>query len=346
MVGGELKFSPDEEFLWLDAWDACRTPKYDHEGCPAVPAWIWQVFRLPVDRLVKTVILPVDSGRPPLFLSQRTVATLARSIAIYDTVRFTVREQTNEVFTGSSAISADGRRVFALAPHPDIKPQLFVFEREPKQCAVPEMNLVHFLPFDGSAGDWIENASISPEEKLKFVPGLVGQALELDGAEKLFYQSSTASPFSWIPSTLMMYVKPRGNGPMPLLDYPPRPDTPGWALRLDEALRPVWQMEPVNSAAVQVVSTQRLEPGKWSHLAFVRDGDTFVEYVNGEPAGSIRSPGMDLRYDAHPIAFGHSVRMPGRFIGAIDELAYWSRPLSPAEIKAEFAKRMSGACKP
>ncbi|MCC6589999.1 MAG: hypothetical protein IT168_25125 [Bryobacterales bacterium] len=346
MVGGELKFSPDEEFLWLDAWDACRTPKYDHEGCPAVPAWIWQVFRLPVDRLVKTVVLPVDSARPPLFLSRSTVATFARSIAVYDAVRFSVREQTNEVFAGTSVISSDGRRVFAEAPHPELGPKLFVFEREPEECAAPETNLVHFLPFDGSPGDWMENASVGPEETAKFVPGVVGQAIELDGAEKLFFHSSAATPFSVIPSTLTMYVKPRGKGPMPLLDYPRRAKAPGWALRLDEDLRPVWQMEPINSTAVQVAATRSLEPGKWNHVAFVRDGDSFLEYVNGEPAGSIRAPGLNLRYNPQPIAFGHSPRLPGRFTGAIDEFAVWSRPFAAAEIKAEFAKRMSGACRP
>lgn len=51
-VGGSLAVSADGSALWANGTDACLSTRYDHQGCPIVPATIVNVLRLPAHVLL------------------------------------------------------------------------------------------------------------------------------------------------------------------------------------------------------------------------------------------------------------------------------------------------------
>jgi DNA-binding beta-propeller fold protein YncE len=61
-VGNTLAVSPDGRRLWANGDDACISHRYDHLGCPAVPAGIMKIIDTATDRLVRS--LPLVAGVP------------------------------------------------------------------------------------------------------------------------------------------------------------------------------------------------------------------------------------------------------------------------------------------
>ena len=114
-------------------------------------------------------------------------------------------------------------------------------------------------------------------------------------------------------------------------------DVSGWALRFD-GRNPGLEMEfIVHSAAAWVgdggFGAPKLAEGEWHHLAGVIDGDTLLFYLDGEFlsetafAGPIASTGSETE-------IGHA--QDGGFIGLIDEVAIYNRPLSADEVEQNF----------
>ena len=82
-------------------------------------------------------------------------------------------------------------------------------------------------------------------------------------------------------------------------------------------------------------------PNTWYHLALVKGGNGVSLYVNGAPEASGAAgtfpEGAGMRLGAD---YG-----VGRFLnGLVDELALYSRALSPAEVQSIFQRGKAGAC--
>ncbi|MCC6589316.1 MAG: winged helix-turn-helix domain-containing protein [Bryobacterales bacterium] len=346
MVGGGIRYSPDGEELWVDGWDACRTAKYDHEGCPAVPAWFWQVFRLK-EGWVKTVSLPEHSGSVPIFLSRTEVAAVGHSVVVVDAIKGTFREQMRGMMAGWAAVSADRSQFYVAGPDPRTKkPVVMKLEREPEECAVNESALVHFLPFDGAEVDWVAYGRVSGRENWEYAPGVVGQALKFDGESRPELHSSAAVQFPDIDSTLVMYLKPEKSGPMAVLEKPKVNKSARWAIGLNREMKLTLGLESAEGKTFELEADRSLAVGSWNHIAVVRSGDAFHIYVNGAAAGTKAVPGLQMRDFARPMAFGWSKRQTGRYVGLVDELAMWGRALADREIARLVSKRAEGNCKP
>lgn len=343
MVAGGLRFSPDGEFVWVDGWDACRTPKYDHVGCPAVPAWMWQVFRLADERFYRTVVLPADSQRRPEFVGGSAVMTGGGSIAVLDPVRFTTRESLEDAWVGDMIPA--GEAVFTAGGSPENSRFVMKMEREPAECALPESALVHFLPFDGAGDDWVENARVQGAGKLQYGGGLVGRALRLNEDTRALLHSTAETRFGGIASTLTMYVKPARSGAMQVLEIPVVDHRQGWSLKLDAEMKPVLDLHLAGGGKASLQGTVAVEPDRWTHLALVREGDTFRCYVDGKAAGWVFAPGLTMinPTDAYRLGNGSGA---GPFVGMVDEMALWARAFSEREIRAEVEKRAQGRCRP
>jgi YVTN family beta-propeller protein len=54
-VGGCLAVSPSGSQVWENGGDACSSPRYDHQGCPAVPAGLLNVFGTDLHPHVKNI---------------------------------------------------------------------------------------------------------------------------------------------------------------------------------------------------------------------------------------------------------------------------------------------------
>ncbi|MBL8290186.1 MAG: LamG domain-containing protein, partial [Bryobacterales bacterium] len=225
--------------------------------------------------------------------------------------------------------------------------RLWRVDIEPAQCAQPEVGIVHFLPFDGAPGDFIENAYVASRSELLFAPGLIGQALHLDSNRDVGFHSSSDIQFPAETSTLAFFIKPaKPVTNVPLFEKPLVPGEAGWSLSFNEQSHPVLELVPVAGPKQGFTAGVPLADKVWTHIAFVRAGDTFSAYVNGKPAGSLTIAGIDVKTWARPTAIGKSEVRSGRFEGLLDELAMWARAFSPREVKELYEKRLAAPCRP
>ena len=83
---------------------------------------------------------------------------------------------------------------------------------------------------------------------------------------------------------------------------------------------------------VGFVSSRTLPLGTWSHVAMTYDGSMLRLYINGADAGSRAATGTMLPAPEAGILGGASA-----FAGTIDELRFYRRALSPAEVRIDSA---------
>ena len=111
--------------------------------------------------------------------------------------------------------------------------------------------------------------------------------------------------------------------------------------------RPVWnptgrKFEDIPPAERPLVTVERppFAAGQWTHVAFTysnfnsskADGVALL-YLNGKPAGSISSRTQTFTWDTSRAA----IMLGLGYIGRMDDLAIFDKPLSPDEIAALFA---------
>jgi hypothetical protein len=83
-------------------------------------------------------------------------------------------------------------------------------------------------------------------------------------------------------------------------------------------------------------STTVVEPGRWYRVAATyRANDHIALYVNGELEARGGLSGIERLPNVGPLSVGENVAFPGRKLhGRIDEVSFWSRALSDAEVAA------------
>ena len=102
-------------------------------------------------------------------------------------------------------------------------------------------------------------------------------------------------------------------------------------------------------SVVSARTQQPLPTGKWEHVAFVCDGGTLRVYQNGLQAaaatydGTLINPpamaslalGVKTRDDGVTPAFGY-------WHGKMDDVGFWQRPLTPAEVQGIYTAGLAG----
>ena len=82
---------------------------------------------------------------------------------------------------------------------------------------------------------------------------------------------------------------------------------------------------------------ETLELDAWNHVASTYDGQIFRLYVNGNEVANLRT--KDIPVDAPVSRIG---RVNYWFPGAIREVRFWNRALSPQELRTQMTKSLSG----
>jgi hypothetical protein len=102
--------------------------------------------------------------------------------------------------------------------------------------------------------------------------------------------------------------------------------------------RMVWRLIDAGPTSYEMYLANPLEPSTWHHLAGVWDGASSTLYLDGEVIGQTDAPAVD--YDAGPFTIGADDNdgLLYFYRGALDDVRFYDRALTSAEI-AELAAR-------
>ncbi|MBD3175756.1 MAG: hypothetical protein GF320_11285, partial [Armatimonadia bacterium] len=199
----------------------------------------------------------------------------------------------------------------------------------------PEEGRVLHWSFDGqpiNGPEWHGEAAI--------VPGVRGDALGLDGATAYAaFEGPTGVEFANAEFSVSVWVNPyvrTGGQQMVLAKSVYALNQREWSLLLEPDGRAGFYLR--RDGWLTATSEDALPLGHWSHLVVsVGDGQARL-FVNGHLSGHVAYQGRGATTDA-PISVGGLSNDGDLFQmlrGAIDEVAIYDRPLSPAEIEGMY----------
>lgn len=339
-VGGHLAVSSDGAFLWADGLDACRNDIYDHAGCPAGPGSVVNIIRTADHALVRSLrVGPSDNYNLMVsrsFDAGRMVVG-RRHLAVMDAATLRAAESLPGPLNGSPVYDRRASRAYVPMGKPgDIAILPIAYH------PAPPPGLTARWTMDGHGGDAVaENSYVLGEDE--FAPGRIGLAarlqpqrqLRLDAPPNLHIDHGEATAMAWVnidqpvaagqTMTILQYGAAAATGDH-TWELQRRPDgRPAACLRADD--------DDCNEGmpALAVGSTV-LAPGSWHHLALVRTGGELGLFVDGRLEATGQVPHADFNLSPRWFRVGSSETGDTPFVGRIDEIEVYSRPLSAQEI--------------
>jgi hypothetical protein len=207
-------------------------------------------------------------------------------------------------------------------------------------CTPPPSGQVHWFPFDGNTNEIVENQNGILRNGATFGPGMVGQALSLDGVDDFvevngFFLSMNFSALTF--ETWIRPTQPSGR----IFDKLPSPGaTNGFLLDLTNGH--LFAVFGANGAT----STATIPLNTFTHVAATYDGTNIRLYINGalDSTTAATTPGAIASNSLN--AFIGAGREAGTaFGGQIDEFEIYRRALTASEIQSIFAAGSAGKCK-
>jgi len=200
---------------------------------------------------------------------------------------------------------------------------LFAQKSFPQQ----EEFLVGYWAFDEGKGDTAKDGSGKGNDgkingKFEWVDGRFGKALSFTpGAYVEIQDSDTLRDMKELTIAMWVYFNDFAPAWNHLLEkdgsYGLTVNTAGGDFRYSP-----------NTAKVWVVSKVKVEKKKWYYIAMVWDGSTTSFYVNGEKKSDTKEP---MVFTDSNINIAHP--SPYTVDGIIDEVKFWAKALSPAELE-------------
>jgi hypothetical protein len=210
-------------------------------------------------------------------------------------------------------------------------------------CVAPPPGLVSWWSGDGTANDLIAGNHGALVGGASYAPGMVGQTFRFDGTTGYVriphHASLTPQTFS-----IAAWIKPDpvNMGVAPIFKKPGNQDSgyafEFWNGNFDIA---IWFFTPAGWAGNW---TMPVTPGQWSHVAGMYDGGVGRVAVNGVP-GRIGFHGWNIIHGTGELNIAHDPGDPLRYYrGDIDEVMFFNRGLSDAELLALHNAGPSGLC--
>ena len=345
LVGGRHAFSPAGNLIWLDGWDACSTESYDRQGCKKAPSHVYHVYEPVTKRVIKQVELPFDAGGSPVFYpgGDRVLLT---GFTVVDALTGAVRERRMAQYAYPSAVFApDGRRVYLAAMD---ERAVLALDIEPEECALPELGLAHFLPFDGGAADLADNGELM--SGAQYAPGLVGRALSLMGAgARTEWRKSSSLQLGRDDSTMAFHLRleEMPGEEVPLLEQMDSGERIGWRISLTPGGEIAVRLRPSETRVIDAKTAPFVRRPEWRHVVVTLSDAGLKIYGNGRLLAELEGLGDRASRNfgtPNRVRIGWSGGLRAR--GLIDELAVWARALGAQEIEGMHRRRQSPACKP
>jgi uncharacterized repeat protein (TIGR01451 family)/fimbrial isopeptide formation D2 family protein len=223
-------------------------------------------------------------------------------------------------------------------------------------CTQAPPGMVSWWPGDGNANDIQDGNHGTLKNNPTFVPGKVGQAFGFDGIDD--YVEIAHSPTLDVGTghTVDLWVKVDGYplaGKYSVLVNKWVNGLEDKLLEIDSTGRVLYYLySSVSSFGGVPLAGPVLTVGTWYHVAATYDGSAAKIYINGGPPIASKPASGDIGDDNKgKLYFGHN---PGRvtigepfvpFKGQLDEIEWYNRALTMAEVAAIFNAGSGGKCK-
>ena len=207
-------------------------------------------------------------------------------------------------------------------------------------CVQPPKGQMVWFPGDGNPNDHVENMAATLKNGVTYAPGLVGQAFSLDGDDDYMEVPFFPVPSSVNAFSIETWIKPANVAFGRIFDYATPGGTDGFLLELSGGhLRASFGANTANGTAAISADT-------YTHVAAVYDGSHIRLYVNGALDGATpaTAPGAISTGSQKP--FIGAGRSPGNeFEGQIDEIEFYWRAITAADVQAVAGAGGAGKCK-
>ncbi len=213
---------------------------------------------------------------------------------------------------------------FGLLTFPDLPPAPLLTPVDP--------DLVGRWDFAHVRSQWVQDASGHHHggfmtNPMEVVDGKLSKALEMTGAG---YVDIAPTPNLNLTDgmTIALWVKPKNQGSMRLVDKGPAGGNDGYLLDTHpgNSLRLITRIGGLSPKVI-------LPQGEWSHVAATYDGQALRMYLNGKlvqeapAAGKLSATDLPLRIGADSTGWS-------RFVGLVEDVRLYRRALSEAELAA------------
>ena len=221
----------------------------------------------------------------------------------------------------------------------------FPLSADAQACVDPPVGMTAWWPGDGNAADVFGTWGGTLVADTTNAAGMVGQAFSFDGTgDYVEVLDSAAGDFGDAEFTVdfWFYANSMGATDTYLVGKSHPNGGRGWDIRLgDGTIRVVgvngWD---INIASAAVVST-----ATWHHVAVSASASTVILYVDGAQAGS--SGRSTITTGDNPLRFGFTTAYGGWALnGRIDEVEFFDRPLTLAEVQSIYNAGAAGKCRP
>jgi hypothetical protein len=349
MVGGSVAVSPDAALVAVSGSDACAMPVYADDACPFFPSWIVHVFRASDGHFLRTLAYPtITMGMT--FLDQTRLLLAGEHLVVVDDRKYTTLE---ELVIGPDVavrpIWDTGRRRIYTALVNDRS--ILTLEPEDASCIAPDaVAMMH--TGDGTFEDSIGLARLVPHGEVSFQPGKVGQAFVLNGEGSFLLAKSTGYYEFGQDSAIAFYVKFADlRGQRTLLYRMTDDRRRGMLVQKDVNDHIGWDLALSNGGVLTLRSAATVTAGSWIHVVISRIDRRFALYLNGALAASNTLEGEQssqpaLNTPLTPLYLGAGPSGRNSVSGKLDEIAYYNRGLTGADVKRLYEMREAGPCKP
>lgn len=215
-------------------------------------------------------------------------------------------------------------------------------------CA-PIAGMSHWWPGEGSGSDVIGGLDAAVVDGAGFAQGLMtaggGQAFQFDGVDAIARVEHSEDLNPTVGFSIQAWARP---GAAPTFN--------GAVVGKGDPLEEIYVIDHHDGdwrafAGGRIIHGGSIQPGVWTHLVLTWDGQQLVFFVDGSEAGrqdvtSLRSSNSFLGIGARSEQGVPDDQIELEFAGEIDEVAFFSRPLTVSEVQAINSSGTLGLCRP
>ena len=213
-------------------------------------------------------------------------------------------------------------------------------------CDPPPTNIVSWWQGEGDGADSLGANGGTLVNGVGFLPGVVGQAFSFNGNGQFVRipDDATLDPTNALSLECWVYLKGVPNNNIVMIASKESFSVHQYQITLFNNGSQVVFRPLVNAGGTLVTfnGNTALQVGQWYHVAMTYDGSFLNLYVNGNLDGSLAAPGP-------LVTSTEALRIGGDetgwfFNGLVDELAFYSRALTGAEIQGIYNAYFAGKC--